>query len=550
MPHIAIADFISWLTASGFWGPSALGAFAQIAAPVTVAALWQGALVAAGLAVCLRFAPRISAAHRFGAWVSAFSVLVALEIVPFLGHFASEATAEFTSGSSPLPRLKLDAHWSLLFAALWITLTAFRAGDLVVHSVRLRQLWKSATPVEDSRPGLAARRGLKRVQVCTTPELDRPSVIGFFAPRILIPDWLYARLTPGELEQVILHEAEHLRRRDDWSNLLQKLCLVLFPLNPALAWIERRLCREREMACDEGVVRVTRAPRTYAACLASLAERRLQRRSEVLSLGALSLGAFERRPELAHRVHSLLLKKNVLGPIGARALLGVVGCGLLVGSVELARCPQLVAFVPTHQSVNGPQQADEVQPVPARAAMPGLRKTNVEAILPAVASRPTDFRAVERRGTGAAKAEAQPSPLVSAEPKQRLLKTVMPDAGPHPTSSAQPQEWLVFTSWQVESPAQTARMMADYDTGAQAADPTDASTGQPSPEPNRITVTQLIFRVDPVKQSSANQSSANQSTDSAPTAKAPSTHSNSAAKPARHQSATLPFDGGWLVIQL
>ncbi len=53
----------------------------------------------------------------------------------------------------------------------------------------------------------------------------------------------------------------------------------LFPLNPALAWMERRLCREREMACDEGVVRSTQAPRAYAACLASLAERRLERRT-------------------------------------------------------------------------------------------------------------------------------------------------------------------------------------------------------------------------------------------------------------------------------
>ena len=136
-------------------------------------------------------------------------------------------------------------------------------------------------------------------------------MIGFLAPRILIPEWLFARLTPGELEQVVLHEAEHLRRRDDWTNLLQKLSLVLFPLNPALAWMERRLCREREMACDEGVVRRTQAPRAYAACLTSLAERGLQRRVQ-----ALSLGAFERRPELVHRVHSILRRRQALHPRG------------------------------------------------------------------------------------------------------------------------------------------------------------------------------------------------------------------------------------------
>src|SRR5581483_1851572 len=158
-----------------------------------------------------------------------------------------------------------------------------------------------------------------------------PSVIGFFKPRILIPDWLFERLTAGELEQIILHEAEHLRRRDDWTNLLQKLCLVIFPLNPAMFWIERRLCREREMACDEAVVRVTRAPRAYAACLTSLAEHGLERRAE-----ALSLGAWHRRPELVHRVHSILRGKGGLGPVSARVLLGAVSCALIFGSVELA----------------------------------------------------------------------------------------------------------------------------------------------------------------------------------------------------------------------
>ena len=118
-----------------------------------------------------------------------------------------------------------------------------------------------------------------RVTLCTTEMLDRPSVIGFLAPRILIPAWLLARLTAGELEQIVLHEAEHLRRGDDWTNLAQKLWLAAFPLNPALAWMEHRLCQQREMACDEGVVRITNAPRAYAACLASLAERGLERQT-------------------------------------------------------------------------------------------------------------------------------------------------------------------------------------------------------------------------------------------------------------------------------
>ena len=243
---------------------------------------------------------------------------------------------------------------------MWLAASAIRAGELAFHALRLRRLWKTATPVEigarvgveiDSRvksrvrEALAAVSNAGRIEICTTRDLDCPSVIGFFAPRILIPEWLFSRLSPGELEQVILHESEHLRRRDDWTNLLQKLAVVLFPLNPALAWMERRLCREREMACDEGVVRRTQAPRAYAACLTTLAERGLQQRELLRRAHALSLGAFTRRPELVHRVQSILRRKRALNPLAAAALVGVVGFGLVAGAVELSRSPQLVAFV-------------------------------------------------------------------------------------------------------------------------------------------------------------------------------------------------------------
>jgi hypothetical protein len=136
-----------------------------------------------------------------------------------------------------------------------------------------------------------------------------------------------------------LHEVGHLRRRDDWINLLQKVSLVLVPLNPVLMWIERRLCLERELACDDDVLRLTKAPKAYATCLTNLAEERLGRRA-----AALSLGAWEKKSELARRVHSILLGGKRMGAAQARVVMGVVVLGLLGGSAELARCPQLVSF--------------------------------------------------------------------------------------------------------------------------------------------------------------------------------------------------------------
>ena len=144
---------------------------------------------------------------------------------------------------------------------------------------------------------------------------------------------------------MVLHEAEHLRRRDDWINLVQKLCLVVFPLNPALAWMERRLCREREMACDEGVVRRTQAPRAYAACLASLAERSWSANADCSGARRrLSLGAWQRRPELVRPRARHSAARPGAASCGGAGAAGRGGLRAGFRSVELARCPQVVAF--------------------------------------------------------------------------------------------------------------------------------------------------------------------------------------------------------------
>ncbi|HEY1767172.1 MAG TPA: M56 family metallopeptidase [Terracidiphilus sp.] len=563
MNHSVLSDILSWFLLHGKYAlPAGLRTFAQIAAPDALAALWQGALVAAGLAVCLRLAPRMAAAHRFAIWGIGYGVLASLQFLPFVTHFTSGAAMGNPAASiltSHHAWLELDARWSLGLAALWIALGALRAGDLFIHSIRLRRLWRSATLVEDGRSAaLLADPTRRRAQVCTTRALDRPSVIGFFAPRILIPEWLYARLTPEELEQIVLHEAEHLCRRDDWTNLLQKLCLVLFPLNPALLWMERRLCREREMACDDGVVRVTQAPRAYAACLAGLAERRLERRAEMLSMGALSLGAFERRPELVHRVHSILLRKTVLNPMSARALLGVVGCGLLFVSVELASCPQVVAFVPAHRATNtwaapiASTQAYTAAYLPARAAriapdenagnMGAFHAENVEAILPGRVRRTSLSGGLPQHmavGNGTFRsARAESSELAAVETRQPFVKTARHQRA---TAAAQPQEWIMLTTWQVQSSAQAAPEITDTagtDRGTQPA--ADQAGRQPSPAASRITITRLILRVYPA----------------APTAGSPAAKQAPASRPGStsrfvvNRPALLPFDSGWLVIQL
>jgi len=547
------------LASAGGW----LAGFAQTAAPVAVAALWQGAAIALVLWVCLRLTPRITSAQRFAVWAAAFAAVVGLQFLPWFarGTVAAIAANALPGGSDSAPWFRIDERWAFAIAALWLVASLVRAASLAIHSLRLRRLWNSASPVAaDANPCLrlaAVSPARRRVELCTTRELDRPSVIGFFAPRILIPEWLFARLTPGELEQVILHEAEHLRRRDDWTNLFQKLALVLFPLNPALAWIEGRLCREREMACDEGVVRRTQAPQVYAACLTSLAERALERRRA----HALSLAAFERRPELVRRVYGILARKRPLHPVAARALVGVAGCGLLIAAVELARCPQMVAFVPAARTATQSTQLARADAAPlprdgdrafgqttAARGNSRFRAVETKAMLPAGHGPAPIAHASSHRGvmTLAEPADESQRQVASTSeaPREELLRADMPDALPAPAGqdanfgTAGEARYVVLTAWEeVQIAPRPARRVSDYDTDANAP-PQSADVAYPAggQTVTRITVTRLILAVYPIY--------------ARPNGAAPGSRP---ARPTGSDSGRPPAplpESGWLVFQL
>ncbi|RSL15470.1 beta-lactamase regulating signal transducer with metallopeptidase domain [Edaphobacter aggregans] len=311
----------------------------QLAASSLLSSIWQGILLAAGVTLFLQLVPKTTATIRFTIWTTLFLVLA---LLPFLNAFSVAPTRALGTHSAVV---QLDIRWSFAIAALWALFSLVSAVKLAITAFRLRQLWKRATPVETSADWSALPSNSRSAQLCTSTEIDRPSVIGFFSPRILIPKWLFDKLTPSELKQIVLHELGHLNRADDWLNLIQKLALVLFPLNPALIWIEKRLCFEREIACDDAVLRLTKAPKAYATCLTSLAERTLDHRAM-----SLSLGAWEKQSELSRRVHNILLHAEGMSRPQAALLLGGVSLALVSGATGLLHCPQFISF-------SGPQSA-------------------------------------------------------------------------------------------------------------------------------------------------------------------------------------------------
>ena len=306
-----------------------------------VAALWQGALLVAAVALVLRALPGLSAGVRGRLWLG---TLLGLVVLP-AAEMVMPARAAGASGVGA--GVRVAEGWSVALLAAWAVLALARALQLAASAVRLRRIAREARPVEAPE---AVRALLGGVELCVSDEAARPSVAGWRRPRILLPPAMWAAITEAELRQVVLHETEHLRRGDQWTNLLQKLALVAMPLSPAAMWVERRLCLERELACDDGVLRRSAGRKAYAACLTRLAETAAAG-SRVGREAVLTLGAWSRQSELGLRVTRLLRGPERAISAGRRrvSVAAVAGC-VLLGGAGLTEAPHLVQFGPAPEA--------------------------------------------------------------------------------------------------------------------------------------------------------------------------------------------------------
>ncbi len=198
---------------------------------------------------------------------------------------ASEAAALTAVAGSHAP----PSGWSKSYASalprspsfdLWIA--AWLAGALLLLSCSAWQTRRAAASLLSARrpapPPLAAlaAEAAARLGLRAAPPLflvDAPTcpcTLGWWRPSVVLP--AVAQLfAPARLDAVLLHELEHVRRRDNLVHALARVGAALHWFNP-LAWFAlRELARERELAVDEVVVQRDVAAVDYAALLVDCA---------------------------------------------------------------------------------------------------------------------------------------------------------------------------------------------------------------------------------------------------------------------------------------
>ena len=101
-------------------------------------------------------------------------------------------------------------------------------------------------------------------------ECASPITVGWLHPVVILPE-NWQEWSPPQLDAVLTHEREHVRRRDP---LIQWLALVnraLFWFHPLSWWLERKLGALAEETCDAAVLARGHAPQDYSEYLLDIA---------------------------------------------------------------------------------------------------------------------------------------------------------------------------------------------------------------------------------------------------------------------------------------
>ncbi|MFT4077255.1 MAG: M56 family metallopeptidase [Asticcacaulis sp.] len=246
---------------------------------------WQAALIAAAYKLAEMAWPNLKPQARYSLGLAALLAMTLVAVATFLyeeirlfqlAPAVAAAPVPVAVGENPAFSLSnwlpwLDAVWLIGVIAL-----TFRMITSLCQVHGLKKHAQAAPIAVQDRFSAALRRfGLTgKVQVRLHPAISGPFVVGAFRAVVYLPLSAVTALSPAQLDAVLSHELEHIRRADYLWNLVQNLIETLFFYHPAVWWIGAKLREQRELCCDDAAINTCEDPITYATALLNLEEQR------------------------------------------------------------------------------------------------------------------------------------------------------------------------------------------------------------------------------------------------------------------------------------
>ncbi len=296
---------------------------------------WQVALLAGLVWMLSRVFRRRSAAFRHMLWLVVFLKLVipptlaapwslgnAIATIPETPQSISFREGVFPTketdsesliplmAGAPLPKEYNDLK-RLSTPAL--AMIAWAAGATGLFGLMLVQYWwyrrrmlgnlsEAPDTMRELLERQAALLGLtRRVELKLSQKVSTPAVVGLVHPVILLPAAWDTEFPEADLINVLAHELAHIKRGDLLVGWITGLLACVYWFHPA-AWVAGiNLRREREMVCDDMVLKSERQEnKEYSSTILRVAESF----TGSVPAGAGLLGLMELSDNLLHRIRS------------------------------------------------------------------------------------------------------------------------------------------------------------------------------------------------------------------------------------------------------
>ena len=284
---------------------------------------------------------------------------------------SAQALPEAFPAESPAPPVRrLALTWWNCLAALYLLGLGALLARLATGTVRAHML---------------VRRAAHRDGQLTSDSCAVPVTVGWLRPAVILPEcWL--QWPREQLDAVLAHEREHVRRRDPLVQWLALLNRAVFWFHPLAWWLERRISALAEEACDAAVIERGHDPLQYSGYLLQIARVVQQSGARVGAVGMAMPGS-----SLPQRIRQMLEAGPAPRISGARVACLAVACGAIsmvftagaVGySPERASAPAVASPTPAPAerpevlvAQNPPTPAQPspraAEPAPARGSLAG-----------------------------------------------------------------------------------------------------------------------------------------------------------------------------------
>jgi beta-lactamase regulating signal transducer with metallopeptidase domain len=220
---------------------------------------------------------------------------------------------------------RFSTSWLVIAGVVWGVGAALGLASILVGQAQLVRLARKAHFLEDadwaslSREACTRLRLRRPVRLLLSDRSPMPLTWGWRRPVILLPveatDW------PAERRRVVLlHELAHVKRWDCLTQTVARVVCAFYWLNPLVWLAARRMCVEREQACDDLVLNSGCKASDYAAHLVDIA----QSFRHVPQLAGIAMA---RSPQLRRRVAAIVdtSRARRLRPLAALAILVLMG---------------------------------------------------------------------------------------------------------------------------------------------------------------------------------------------------------------------------------